>query len=286
MNEILRYLPRRVISELGRIEESDAADEIRLRIGGPVSVTVNGENRVLGICCTRAEITETVMRLCGGSVHAHGESIRRGYISLPDGCRAGICGTALAGNGTVMSVHSISSVNIRISRRIENISGPLCGYLRNNGYQNGVLVYAPPGEGKTTLLRDAASSLSRPPHNLRVSVIDTRGELYREDMFCDSIADIYTGYPKPEGIEAAIRTMTPQIIVCDEIGTVREAESILSFQHSGVPLLASAHGDNIRSLLMRPGISMLHENGVFGCYMGIRRRHGGFLFNITRREEI
>lgn len=97
-----------------------------------------------------------------------------------------------------------------------------------------MLIYSPPGEGKTTLLRDIASLLSSPPYLRRVAVIDSRAELFREDSFSASIADIYTGYPKAYGIELATRTMSPQFIVCDELGT-EEAKSVMEDQNCGVP---------------------------------------------------
>ena len=40
------------------------------------------------------------------------------------------------------------------------------------------------------------------------------------------------------------------------------------------PVLASAHGGDLAGLLARDGMRRLHLAGVFGAYVGIRRRRG------------
>ena len=105
----------------------------------------------------------------------------------------------------------------------------------------------------------------------RVSLIDTRGELAIFDGECSAMIDALLGYPKPVGIEIAARTMNSELMVCDEIGDEEEARAIIGAQNCGVPLLASAHGDNIGGLLKRSGIRALHMAGVFGAYARIER---------------
>ncbi len=283
---MLKYLPPRVAEEILCFDELALIDEIRLRCDGVCSLTVQGANRQLSSSCAQEEMSEAVAAICGGSVHSHEDTMRRGFVTLPGGSRAGVCGTAVSERGEVAAVYRITSINIRVARSLKNVSAQLCSYMRRYSYAKGLLIYSPPGEGKTTLLSDAAASLSSPPHLRRVALIDSRGELYRRELFEHSIADVYTGYPKAAAIEAATRTMNPQLIVCDEIGTVEEAECILSLQNTGVPLLASAHGRDVASLLRRKGIAMLHRAGVFDCYVGIRRRSGGFYLDMTERGEV
>ncbi len=105
-------------------------------------------------------------------------------------------------------------------------------------------------------------------------MIDTRGELYREDMFRDTIADIFTGYPKAAGIEIATRTMSPQYLICDEIGAREEARAIIEALHSGVPLLATAHAESFDELKKRPHIKMLLDTGVFERCMSVAEASG------------
>ena len=117
-------------------------------------------------------------------------------------------------------------------------------------------------------------------------MIDTRGELafsLSGERLC---LDILSGYPRDIGIEIATRTMSSQLIVCDEIGGVGEAEAIIAAQNCGVPFLASAHAENAGELLRRTGIAKLHAARIFGCYVGIKRRGvGDFTYTVTEWEE-
>ena len=119
---------------------------------------------------------------------------------------------------------------------------------------------------------------------MRVAVIDSRGEFRDDEAMSGTLIDLLDGYPKAEGIEQATRTLSPELIVCDEIGGADEASAILAAQNSGVPLIASAHAGNMNELLRRTPIKMLYENGVFMKYIGITRdesAQGGLKFNIN-----
>lgn len=247
--------------------------EIRLRAGRPVAVTTSAANISLGAVCSSREISAAVDRMCGGSLHAYEDSIKKGYIPLPDGCRVGVCGT-YSGSG----ISDITSLCIRLPRDARGTGLSLCRRIVQSG--GGMLIYSPPGEGKTTLLRDIASSLSSPPYLKRVAVIDSRREIFREEAFSRSLADIYSGYPKAAGIELATRTMSPQYIVCDELGA-DEAESVLSAQNCGVPLIATAHASSLDGLMKRKAFIRLDRAGVFDTYVGIRRMGTGYGFDIT-----
>ena len=147
----------------------------------------------------------------------------------------------------------------------------------------GFLFYAPPGQGKTTVLREMIRVLACPPHSLQVCAVDTRGELaYGLQGQCQTL-DILSGYPKAKGMEIALRCFAPQVIVCDEIGAA-EAQALRFSASCGVPILASAHAANLVQLLSSPPILALHQVGVFGCYVGIRRRGSGIHFTFTERE--
>jgi Uncharacterized protein conserved in bacteria len=269
------YVPKRIsaLIENGVWCGPAEIDEIRLRKNRPVSFTSRGRNIVTDIICTPVELAETISKLCGGTLHAHSETIAYGYIAFGGGGRAGICGRAVGGgqaDSTITSIADIDALCIRVPRSVWGISARLCEYIASRNYMASVLVYSPPGGGKTTLLRDTAAALSRKPHSRRVAVIDTRGEIYREDMFRDSIADILTGYPKAAGIELATRTMSPQYIICDELGAQQgEAEAILSAQHTGVPLIASAHAATKDELTARPSVKLLLDAGIFDCCMSV-----------------
>ncbi len=274
INEILACLPKRISEQLLKYDLS-AINEIRLAVDRPITLTVGEKSHLSGETLSKEEMTVTIANFCHGSLHSFEKTMAKGYIPLSNGCRVGVCGKYSEG-----SITEITSAVIRIPRSIYGIGVPLCKRIITQS--GGMLIYSPPGVGKTTLLRDIASSLSSPPYLKRVSVIDSRNEIYRPDAFKHSIADIYNSYPKSIGIELAVRTMSPEYVVCDELGS-SEADSILSTQSFGVPLIASAHAPSLDVLLRRRVFNELDKNGVFSLYVGIRREGYGFTFDITER---
>ena len=150
----------------------------------------------------------------------------------------------------------------------------------------GVLIYSPPGIGKTTLLRSVAVMLasggwSEGTEPLRTVVIDTRGELAFASEGRDLCLDVLSGYPRRRGIEIATRCLNAEVIICDEIGDYEEAMSLVASHNCGVPLIASAHAGSVNQLLSRTGLRLLHEAKIFGAYVGIERDgRGGFLYDV------
>ncbi len=296
---ILHYFPSRV----GRAVEGFLAkirdgthliSEIRVRAGAPISVTYSGRNVVsFGgemLICTETEIRETMQKLCEDSVHTFDETLREGYIVLENGYRVGVAGRAGVAENEIRHLYAPTSLVVRIPHPVIGVSLPLMRHLIEYGRVQSALFYAVPNVGKTTLIRDLARSLSTGLRARRVSIIDTRGELAMKSMFSESIADFLYGYPRAKGIEIATRTLSPEVIFCDEIGAADEAAAILSAQNSGVPLIATAHANSLEALLLRPNIRMLYENRVFRYYIGLAREGGAeaFQFDIfdSRGSEV
>ena len=267
-------------------------EEIRLRADRCATLTVGGENLSTSVVLSSGELTAILTHMCGGSLYAYTQTINQGYISLPHGIRVGVAGRAVCEDGKIIGVCEITGLCIRLPHRHGRMGGEVCRLLREmmseGGAPRGVLIYAPPGEGKTTLLRAVAARMAGadgyPP--LRTVVVDTRGELGFEGDGEQLCLDILHGYPRARGVEIATRTLSAQLIVCDEIGEMDEAMSLISSHHGGVPLIASAHAGTVGELLRRTGIRLLHEARLFGAYVGIRRDgHGDFTYRITTDKE-
>ena len=278
---ILKYLPQKVSSAVHTFAKTLRGNEyriseIRLRANAPMSVSCGAENvyRFGGgtVVCDEYEVAQTLQKLCEDSVHTYGETLKEGFISLENGYRIGVCGRVGVSGETIRSVYGISSLAIRIPHAVGNVAGRMKALLLHDGRIDSALFYAPPNVGKTTLIRDLASLLSGGDEPMRVALIDTRGELYMKELFRDRLVDVLCGYPRAKGIEIATRTLSPQVIFCDEIGSADEARAILGAQNSGVPLIATAHADTRESLLRRPNIRLLYENAIFRYYIGVRRR--------------
>lgn len=287
--------PRLEAQLLVGVESADGGqvEEIRLRAERHASLTVNGENRPTPVVLTSSDLTAILTHLCGGSLYAYAQTINQGYITLPEGIRVGVAGRAVCEEGRVIGVCEITGLCIRLPHRHRNLGGRVCRLLRrmNNGTTSprGALIYAPPGVGKTTLLRAVAVGMAggdgQPP--LRTVVVDTRGELGFDCEDPSLCLDILRGYPRARGVEIATRTLSAQLIVCDEIGDMEEAVALVSAHHGGVPLLATAHGGSVEEILGRTGLRMLHKARLFGAYVGIRRDgRGDFTYRITPWEEV
>ncbi len=266
-------------------------EEIRLRAGRCASLTMGGRNIPMPtLPMTSRELFALLTKMCGGSLYAYSDNINQGFLTLPGGVRVGVVGHAACEGGRVIGVHEITSLCIRVPRRHAAVGRELCTLLQTlkveHGTPRGLLIYAPPGVGKTTLLRGVAAELSGGCAPLRTVIIDTRGELAFETDAGHLCLDVLSGYPRPLGVEIATRTMGAEVMVCDEIGEIDEAKALVAAQGSGVPLVASAHAAGVGDLLRRTGVRLLHDARLFGAYVGIRRDgQGGFIYHITTWED-
>ena len=239
-------------------------NEIRLRENRLLSITCAGKNFSCDRKCTSEDIALTVDKLCGGSLYSHADDIRNGVINTEYGIRAGVCGRAVCENGKISAVCDISSVNIRIPRRVEGAGDGLFKLVKNG---KSALVFSPPGVGKTTVLRELIPYLAR---ENRVAVIDTRYELCAGISGMD-LCDVFSGYPRFEGIKSAVRTMSPEYIICDEIAGRDDAEALLSAYASGIAVCASAHAADYSGLLKKKEIAELIDEGVFDYVCALSR---------------
>ena len=281
------FLPRRITDEIKSSNIGAARiEEIRLRSNSRVALTTERGNVLLRGIMSSREMNEALLSMCGHSLYAHSDTINNGYITLKGGIRVGVGGRAAIECGRVIGIYDISSLNIRLPKVFRGFGEKICSILRGAKYGKGVLIYSPPGVGKTTLLRSVAYKMASGYGAWRVCVIDSRGEIGIYEGIENAAIDILSGYPKGAGIEIAARTMNSQLMVCDEIGDSEEARAIIYAQNCGVPLLASAHGDNIVGLLSRPAIMELHRAGVFGTYVRIERGAAGgdYKYTVTTAE--
>ena len=231
-------------------------------------------------------MAELLKKMCGGSLYAYTQTINQGFLTLEGGIRVGICGSAATENGRIIGVGEISGLIIRIPHAPDVSAKPILNLLNEMKHLRGVLIYAPPGVGKTTLLRAAAIEASSGARARRTVVVDTREELAHALIGEDLTLDTLIGYPRDVGIEIAVRSLGAELVICDEIGNLNDANAVIRAANCGVPLLATAHAADARELLRRPAFRALHRAAVFGAYVGITRNgRSDFHYLVSRWED-
>lgn len=288
---ILEMLPYRLsdaIRRMGELGGGGMCEEIRLRKGRLSGLVLTG-GAFLPILLSPplgcAEMEFVTDRMSGGSLYAHGDTIKQGYISLDGGIRAGVCGRAVYDGGKMIGVSDISGICIRLPHSVRVDTSLIRELLRRVAYSSGVLVYSPPGVGKTTLLRSVAAETAV-GGEVRVAVVDSRGELEYGLSSSDLGLDILSGYSKAEGIEIALRTLRAELIVCDEIGNRDDISAICNASVGGAALLASAHARDIESLMGNKNIAALADAGAFSFFVGVERKGREYKYTVTSREEL
>ena len=254
--------------------------EIRIRVNKPLALSdgattvfTDADGKIMYTMGEKAfrvsqrGIYDTFRRICDYSVYSRQDEIKNGYITVKGGHRVGLCGTAVLTDGKISALNDISSMNVRIARQIFGVSEEIINHLYP--FEGGILIAGMPSSGKTTLLRDLARSLSLGIgcHVTRTAVIDERGELsgtYSGVSYNDmGLSDILNGYPKGEGIIHAIRAMSPQVIICDELGTDEDCRLVSQGFNAGAVIIASIHAGNYEELMRRKQAVSLIETGAF-----------------------
>ena len=269
-------LPVRIFDKISQLKNQYSIEEIRIRKDRQAYIISNGFNTYIDIIANDQEMNSILSKISHNSLYAFRDTIAEGYISFGYGLRIGIIGRASVENGKILGVYEINEFAIRLPKHIKVDCTELLQLANNSS----MLIYASPGVGKTTLLRNLIINLAGYIYSKRVGVIDTRGELAYGLEDKKLLISILSGYPRREGIEIAVRTMNSQIIACDEIGNKTDADAIIDAQGAGVPIIATCHGSTISDIFSHTGIKKLHTARIFSYYIGITRTNEG-QFNYT-----
>lgn len=279
--QAVRALPLRLRREALALSEEERAraEELRLRAGWPMTALIDGAERPLGGSPVEGTELEKLVEIASGaSVHTVLDQVRRGYLTFEGGHRIGLCGTAVLREGEIHALRCISSANLRIARQVKGAAGPVLDRLCPGGRLADTLIFAPPGLGKTTLLRDLIRSVSEGERcaPLRVSLADERGEvaaLYNglPQLEVGRRTDVAEGCPKAQGLMLLLRAMNPQVLAVDEITAPEDVKALITAAGCGVTLLATAHGEGRAGLERRPLYRPLLEEGLFRFLVRIHR---------------
>ncbi len=251
--QILEYFPSRIgqviIDNLNE-EEKNVLEEIRIRVGKPIILKLRNESKILDYIVKTQDILQIIEKITENSMYSYQKQICSGYITLRGGHRVGISGNIVMEDDKVININYIYSLNFRIARQIIGVSEKIINQIMCNNTIYNTLIISPPGAGKTTLLRDLIRNLSIIK---TVGVVDERGEItamYKNEPQNDMglKVDILSNVSKNIGMKMLVRSMAPDIICADEIGTKEDIEAIKYAITSGVKGIFTAHGDSLNSI--------------------------------------
>lgn len=295
--EVLKLLPLNLAEELREIFINNlAVQEIRIKANKPVIVNLSYKEIILGFVPSIEELKQILVRISNYSLYAYEEEIRQGYITIKGGHRIGIAGECVLNKGEIKTIRNISSLNIRICHEVKGCSNEVMKYITKNDSILNTLIVSPPKCGKTTILRDMARNISNgmPLYNLKgkkVSVIDERSEIAScfngiPQLDIGIRTDILDNCFKKDGMIMAIRSLSPEIIICDEIGTYGEIEALNMAFNSGVNIIVTIHGYSIDDVYKRTVFKELLENSILDRIIVLSSRKGpGTIENVYSIEE-
>ena len=279
--QAVQALPQRLRQEALSLPAGDRAraEELRLRAGWPMTAVLpEGERPLGGPPVEGRELEQLVEIASRASLHTVLDQVRRGYLTFEGGHRIGLCGTAALREGEIHALRAISSADLRIARQVKGAAAPVLDGLCPGGRLADTLILAPPGLGKTTLLRDVIRSVSEGEGctPLRVSLADERGEVAamysgRPQLEVGRRTDVAEGCPKAQGLMLLLRAMNPQVLAVDEITAPEDVGALIAAAGCGVTLLATAHGEGRAGLERRPLYRPLLDEGLFRFLVRIRR---------------
>lgn len=296
MREIMAILPATVRTILSTLPSAvrEQVEEIRLRQNQPLEirygqqssyVTAAGQLTSLskqGWIFTEEQAVKLLNQVSQHSLYALEEELKRGYITVVGGHRIGIAGKVVLDKGEVKGIRDVTSFNIRIAREKKGAAQNVLPYLFEEGKLQSTLLISPPQCGKTTLLRDMARSISYGSEwssSRKVGIVDERSELAgclqgvpQRDV--GPRTDVLDACPKAAGMMMLIRSMSPDVLIVDEIGRPEDGDAVWEAIHAGVAVICSAHGADVTEVAERPMLGKLIRQGAFSRYIVLSRTKG------------
>ena len=283
LETVLEYLPVTIRQKIDLAQNSRKKgpspnlqiEEIRLRSSKPLILKIGQETYITDYIVKQQDILQAFEKICENSVYSYRRQICDGYITIRGGNRVGIVGSAVIDNGQVININYISSLNFRIAREQKGCSNLVIREIideTNNSIYN-TLIVSPPGCGKTTFLRDIIRNISNGIKEIgfqgkTVGVVDERGEIAamykgipQNDIGIKT--DVVDNMPKPEAMRMLVRSMCPDVISCDEIGSVEDIKAIDYAMCCGVKGIFTAHGKDLEELNRNPELTKLLNKHIF-----------------------
>lgn len=294
-NSIIEILPETILGKI-KYFDMNVIQELRIKVGLPLIVETNMGEKVIDYVCRMEDLKIITQRISKYSLYAFEEDIRQGFITIKGGHRVGITGEWVIEKEKIKTIRNISSLNIRVTKEIIGAADSVIPYIINKNNVINTIIISPPKCGKTTLLRDITRNLSNGISSKgfkgkKISVIDERSEIAAcfkgvPQMNLGIRTDVFDNCIKSEGMFMAIRSMSPEVIICDEIGTSKDVEALIKAFSSGVNIITSIHGYGIKDLYNREIFKELLINRIIRRVIVLGNSRGpGTIEQIKELEE-
>lgn len=284
VEEIIRILPEKISSEVKKFIKDGNIQEIRIKVGKPIILILSNEEKILDCTTTSEEVKGILIKISNYSLYAYEEEIKQGYITIKGGHRVGIAGECVISNGEIKTIKNISSLNIRISKAVNGASNKIMPIITGGNRIYNTLIVSPPKCGKTTILRDIAKNISNGMYSVglkgkKVVIIDERSEIAAcyngvPQMDVGIRTDVLDNCLKNTGMIMAIRSLSPDVLICDEIGTLGEVEALNMAFNSGVNIVVTVHGFDIEDISGRKVFKELIEESIIERVVILSSRKG------------
>ena len=287
MEDVLDYLAENIKNEIKKyMSNIQNIEEIRLRTNKPIILKNSNGNNLLIHLVSKEELLETFQKVCEQSIYSYQKQICEGFITIKGGHRVGITGSCVIDNGKIININYISSLNFRIAREKKDVSNKILKYILNENDVNNTLIISKPGCGKTTILRDLVRKIST---KKTCGIVDERGEIaamYKGEPQNDIgiLSDVMDNCTKSDGMKMLIRSMSPEVIVCDEIGNKQDIEAINYAMCSGVKGIFTAHGNSLEEIKLNEQIKELLEKYIVQIIIILDDKKRGEIKNIYKLE--
>lgn len=297
MDEIIRLFPEEIKKHL--INEVNGnwtlLEEIRLRLNQPIELIFTHKIKWLKhIVLNEARRTYILNKISDYSLYRMETELREGFITIVGGHRIGLAGEVTVENGIIQQIQNITFFNIRIAKEVKNIAKPIIPYLKNAPYYYNTIVIGPPQTGKTSLIRNLAKQISNGSMSFpskKVAIIDERSEIAaslngvpQHDVGLRT--DVMDACPKTFGMMMMIRSMSPDVLIVDEIGKEADVHALLEAVYAGVTVICTLHGHCLDQIKHRPSIKQLFTEQIFERFILLQRdEHSHFTMSVYDHHE-
>jgi len=270
LEALARCLPRNLARTLLQQPEGSVR-EIRIRAGQRTVIHTAEGIKTCGPEPTPQQVEQMAEALCEHALYARAEEQRSGFITLRGGHRMGLCGRVILQGQSVRALREISSLCIRIAGQWRGAADRLLPVLTDaEGRPRSTLIIGQPGTGKTTMLRDGCRRLSE--QGFRVGVVDERSEIAamcggQAQLQVGPNTDVLDGCCKEAGLRWMLRSMAPDVLVTDELGSAADVQAVLDAAAAGVCVLSTLHGRSLQPAPARGLLSHILLHNAFERYV-------------------